>query len=194
MRMRVVICAGMAAALVFAAGGGSLASAASSQAALAPGLPSDGTIEIFVTTGTGTGGTIVIAGAIGDYGRVLTVGANGKPDPNGHFVDVTLRKGTFKVNKTALDKASNNAPPSVMSASTCSFGGSATGPITLSNGTGAYTGISGTIKMTLTFGGDLPFYTSGKNKGKCNMSDSAEPVAQFGSAIGRGTIRFIRTG
>jgi hypothetical protein len=194
MRMRIVICTGLTAALSFAAGAVPLASAASSRAALPPGLPGDGTIEIFVTTGTGARGTIVIAGAIGDYGKVLTVGANGKANPNGHFVDVTLRKGTFKVNKTALDKASNSAPPSVMSAATCSFGGSATGSITLSGGTGAYTGITGTIKMTLTFGGDLPFYTSGKNKGKCNMSDSAQPVAQFGSAIGRGTIRFIRTG
>jgi len=192
--MRVVICAGLATALGFVAGAVSLANAAGSRAAIPPGLPSDGTIEIFVKIGTGTGGTIVVVGAIADYGKVLTVGPNGKPNPNGHFVDVTLRKGTFKIDKTALDKASNDAPPSVASAATCSFGGSATGPITLSDGTGAYTGISGTLQVTLTFGGDGPLYTSGPKKGKCNTSDSAQPLAQFGSAIGRGTIRFVRTG
>jgi len=47
--------------------------------------------------------------------------------------------------------------------------------------------------FTLPFG-DLSFYTSRKNKGTCNMSDSTRPLAQFGSAIGRGTIRFVGTG
>ena len=80
--------------------------------------------------------------------------------------------------------------PTVLSGTTCSFGFTATGPITLSDGTGAYAGISGTIVTTLTFGGDGPFYTSGAKKGKCNMSNNAQPLAQFGSAVGRGTIKF----
>ena len=34
--------------------------------------PSGGPIEIFVKVGNGTGGTIVIAGAIGDHGKILS--------------------------------------------------------------------------------------------------------------------------
>jgi len=192
MRMRVWVCVGLATLALCA--GAAVASAAPAASSPIAGLPSDGTIEVFVTVGTGTGGTIVIAGAIGDHGKVLTVGANGKPNANGHYVDVTLQKGTFKIDKTALDKASDDAPPTVMSATTCSFGGSATAPVTISDGTGDYTGISGTVKVTLTFGGDLPVYATGKHKGKCNMSDNAEPLAQFGSAVGRGTVNFVRTG
>ncbi len=152
--------------------------------------PSGGPIEIFVKVGNGPGGTIVVAGAIADYGKVLTVGANGKPNVNGHFVDVTLKRGTFKVDKTGLDKASNSGRPTVNNGATCSFGFSATGPITLSDGTGAYAGISGTLTTTLTFGIIGPVYATGPKKGKCNNSNNAQPVAQFGTAVGHGTIKF----
>jgi hypothetical protein len=180
------ICASLPLCLVFTLAGAASVSAAPSRIGMSP---SGGPIEIFVKVGNGTVGTIVIAGAIGDYGKVLTVGANGKPNPNGHFVDVTLKKGTFKVNKTGLDKASNNPRPTVQSAATCSFGFSATGPITLSGGTGAYAGISGTLTTTLTFGGIGPRYTTGAKIGKCNMSNNAQPLAQFGTAVGHGTIK-----
>jgi hypothetical protein len=192
MRMRVLFaCLGVATLGVFAAGASAAGSATTRELVV---LPSGGPIEIFVRVGTGAAGTIVIAGAIGDYGKVLTVGANGKVNDNGHFVDVTLQKGTFKIDKTALDKASDDARPSVMSAATCSFGFSASGPITIMDGTGAYTGITGTLHVTLTFGGDGPFYATGPKKGKCNMSESAQPLAQFASAVGRGTITYVRTG
>jgi len=187
MKMRVWFSGGLTVLAVFAAACVALASGASSRVAMSP---AGGPIEIFVTVGQGTGGSIVIAGAIGDYGKVLTVGANGKPNPNGHFVDVTLRKGTFKVNKTELDKATNAARATVESAATCSFGGTGTGPITLSDGTGAYAGISGTVTTTVTFGADGPFYASGPKKGTCNMSENAKPLAQFSTAVGHGTIKF----
>jgi hypothetical protein len=148
-------------------------------------LPSGGPIEIFVKVGTGTGGTIVIAGAIGDYGKVLTVGANGKANDNGHFVDVTLRKGTFKIDKTALDKASDDARPSVMSAATCSFGFSASGPITIMDGTGAYTGITGKVMITLTFAGIAPKTAKG-----CNLADNAPTYGAYQSITGTGSVSF----
>jgi hypothetical protein len=187
MRMRVWFRAGLTVLAVVSAASVPLANGARSRVAMSP---AGGPIEIFVRVGEGTGGSIVIAGAIGDYGKVLTVGANGKANPNGHFVDVALRKGTFKVNKTALDNASNSAKATVESAATCSYGFSATGAITLSDGTGAYAGISGTVTTTLTFGGVGPIYASGPKKGTCNMSNSAQPLAQFATAVGRGSVKF----
>ncbi len=123
--------------------------------------------------------------------RCCTVRANGKPNLKGHFVDVTLNKGMFKVEqerarqgieqRSTYGRERRNLPRRIFSA---------TGPITLSDGTGAYTGISGTLTTTLTFGGVGPLYTTWNlKKGKCNMSKNAPLVAQFGTAVGHGTIK-----
>jgi hypothetical protein len=94
------------------------------------------------------------------------------------------------VNSVALNKITNNAPPIVSNAATCSivFGGS--GPNTLFDGTGMYTGITGTIHVTERFAGIGPRYTSGPKKGQCNMSENAQPLASYGSITGTGKVSF----
>jgi hypothetical protein len=62
--------------------------------------------------------------------------------------------------------------------------------VTLFNGTGLYTGIAGTLTVTETAAFILPGYTSGKNKGTCNTSNNAQPVKQYASIIGTGTLSF----
>ena len=154
------------------------------------GMPMGGAINVFVTpSNDGIHGPIVITGAIGDYGQTTSMDKNGKPDANGDYVMITLKQGTFEINATALNAKINNAQPTV-DKTTCSFSFSGTGPVTLFKGTGLYNGISGTVNITVTFAGVGPLYKTGKHKGQCNLSNNAQPLAQYGSISGTGMAKF----
>jgi len=151
--------------------------------------PAGGAIQIYSPQINSIHGTIVITGAIGDYGKTTTINQNGKPESNGNFVKIVLHKGTFEINSTAFNAATKNLQPTVY-ASTCSAVGSATGVVTLLDGTGLYTGISGTVNITAAFGLIGPLFKSGKNKGQCNLSNSAQPISQYTLITGNGTVSF----
>jgi hypothetical protein len=147
-------------------------------------VPGGGTIHVFVTPGKSQGqGTILVAGAIGDYGR--TTGAN--KDGIGTAI---LHKGTFKVDLASLNKKSNNAPPTLDNSKTCSYIFTVSGPVKIMDGTGLYKGINGTVTINETFAGIGPLYKSGAKKGQCNTSNSANPIAQWGSVTGSGKVTF----
>src|SRR5580693_6300315 len=120
------------------------------HAAGASSMPAGGTLSIWATPGSGAVSSIVITGAIGDYGTATSVDQNGKVDQNGNFVVIALKKGTFKVDSTALNQAANNVQPTV-NTTTCSATGTGSGSVTLMDGTGLYAGISGTLNITETF-------------------------------------------
>jgi hypothetical protein len=166
-------------ALLATAGGG---------AGAATDATAGGPVALLATVGNGPSGKIVVAGAIGDWGTALTIDKNGKPDENGNYVKVTLRKGTFEIDSTALNKKTANPHPQVASNTTCSVSASGSAPVTLFNGTGLYKGITGTANVTLTFTGVGQRYQSGPKKGQC--SRTANAVAMLGSVIGRGTVQF----
>jgi hypothetical protein len=178
------LCAGIAAGVValFASG------AAAAQHTVAPAA--GGPIELFATTGYTPSGTVVIAGAIGDFGSTLTTDKNGRPDITGNYVRLTLRRGTFELDATELDAITSKKPPLLNNNLTCSFAFAATGPVTPFNGTGLYKGISGTLTVTVYDGGVGPAYTSGPNKGRCNTSATAKPLADRGWIIGHGTVKY----
>jgi hypothetical protein len=157
-------------------------------AGAATAAPTGGPIALLATVGSGPSGKIVVAGAIGDWGTVLTIDKNGKPDENGNYVKVTLRKGTFEIDSTALNKKTANPHPQIASDTTCSVSASGSAPVTLFNGTGLYKGITGTATLTLTFTGVGRRYQSGPKKGQCEHTDN--PLAMLGSVIGRGTVQF----
>ena len=73
---------------------------------------------------------------------------------------------------------------------TCSFQFSATGPVTLFNGTGLYKGIKGKVLITIRYGAVVSSYKSGPHKGQCNMSNNAPALAQYASITGPGTVTF----
>jgi uncharacterized membrane protein len=161
---------------------------ASAFAATTPSTPAGGPVKVFATPSpTGAGGTIVIVGAIGDYGRTLSINKNGTTDPNGNYVRITLQKGTFEVNSTTLNATANKAQPTG-DPTTCSGSLSVSGPVTLFNGTGLYRGIAGTVNITETFAFIASRYTTGKHKGLCN--ESAQPLSEYGSITGTGTVSF----
>ncbi|HTU31871.1 MAG TPA: hypothetical protein VMF07_20945 [Solirubrobacteraceae bacterium] len=174
-----------AAALVAGvAGSGAVAASASATAA----TPSGGPIHIWATPSPkGAGGRILLTGAIADHGTTQSVNAQGAPDPNGGFVKVTLSRGGFEVDKAALDRRLNALKP-VIDRATCSAWGTGTGEVTLQGGTGAYAGIRGTARMTVTFAVIAPRYTSGRKQGQCNLNKT---TAMFESSItGVGSVSF----
>jgi len=160
------------------------------SASYGAGMPPGGPVAVFVTPSPdGIHGPIVITGAIGDHGQTTSMDKNGKPDANGNYVRITLKRGTFEINSTALNAKIGKAQPTFNKA-TCSYQFTGMGPVTLFNGTGLYTGISGTVNITLTFAGVGPLYNTGKHKGQCNLSNNAQPVAQYSSITGTGAVKF----
>jgi len=142
-----------------------------------------------VTGSNGARSPIVITGAVGDYGTAVSIDKDGTVDTNGDYVKIELKKGTFLVNAVALNEETARAQPMV-NTTTCSALFTGTGPISISQGTGIYAGISGTAKMTIVFAGIFPTLKTGANKGKCNTTDTAEPVGQYSSITGTGTVSF----
>ncbi len=177
----------MSAALILAAALG-----ATAVPATAATMTTTGTVQVWVTPTSVNGATskIVITGVIGDYGTATTINKAGTPNPNGNYVKIALQKGGFEVNSVALNKKTNTAPPLMENMATCSVVFGATGPTTLFNGTGAYTGITGTIIITEKFAGVGPWYTSGAKKGQCNTTSNMPPVGFYGSITGTGKVSF----
>jgi hypothetical protein len=160
------------------------------ETASAATAPKGGPIALFATiSATSAPGKIVLAGAIGDWGKVVSVDRNGKPTDNGNFVKVTLKKGTFEIDATAINKKMANPRPQVQSDLTCSIAASGSGPVKLFDGTGLYSGISGTANVTMAFTGVGGRYESGAKKGQCEQ-DNGAPLAMLGSVTGRGTVQF----
>jgi hypothetical protein len=63
-------------------------------------------------------------------------------------------------------------------------------PVPIVGGTGLYAGISGTAMITESFGFIGPRYKTGPKKGRCNLTGSAQPVAEMASVHGVGTVSF----
>jgi hypothetical protein len=139
---------------------------------------------------TGATSKIIVVGAIADSGVGTSIDKNGKVDPNGSYERIVFKNGSFEADATGLDQNANTAQPTLNDVSTCSFAFSASGPITLSNGKGAYANISGTVNVTEQFVGIGPRYKTGKNKGACNQSDNARPIEGAGAISGTGTVAF----
>ena len=97
--------------------------------------------------------TVIVTGAIGDYGPALTVHPNGATDPE-HTSELRLglKHGSFRLDIANLHQKLGNITSHYQSTSTCSFYANVTAatPIVAGSGTGSYRGISGSINMTVT--------------------------------------------
>src|ERR1022692_3329650 len=150
--------------------------------------PASGAIQVWVTpqNSNTAPAPILLTGVIGDHGKAVNVTSSGKPTKkNLHYKLLELKKGTILVNGTAIDQAGNNANPTI-NPSNCSAYITATATIPILSGTGEYSGITGSIAMTETFAFLLPT----KKNGTCNESNSANPVSQWGTLYGSGTVSF----
>jgi len=164
----------------------------SGASAFAATAPAGGPIKVFVTLkGNNSGGTIVITGAIGDYGKTVDTNSAGKPQKNGGYELLVLKKGTILLDVTQLNAALNNANPTDYSAVSCSGSFVTSAPAPIVSGTKTYAGIAGSITLTVSFAFVGPFYTSGSKKGQCNTSNNAPtPPGFFASITGTGTVSF----
>ena len=143
--------------------------------------------------GAGLGSTIILTGAVGDAGTTFDVDANGAVDPGGPQVELVLVQGSLRLSLKNLNKAIGAAYGKLsLNTNTCSavLSASAVLPIVSGSGTGNYTGVSGSVKATITEGLVLPKYPSGKHKGQCNESNSSSSVNQGEIFSGSGTVSF----
>jgi hypothetical protein len=164
----------------------SLAAGAMLLAPVGSAAGEGGPIKIYSPqTSNGAVEPILITGAITDYGKAISVTKAGKPDPNGAYEKLVLKKGTFWVDGRALNTALNKVRPTV-DRTHCYFEFSGSGPTTLFKGSGAYAGISGTAQIKIDFVVIGPRLASGK----CNTSNNAKPLAQYGTVTGSGTAKF----
>lgn len=145
--------------------------------AAAGGKPAGGVVHVYEVDPslTSTVGNIIFTGAIADYGKDHEgVAAKGTVNR------LVLTKGTFEVDTSKLPVN----PP--IDPKTCAIAGSATGPVAIvsGSGTGAYRGIRGTVKTTVTVAGVLPKLKNGK----CNSNGA--PVAGFTWVKASGKVSF----
>lgn len=179
-RCKAIVVAALSTALL---GGGVAVAARGAHSA-----PKGGQVGIFVTNIKGPDDKIMIAGAIGDYGKSITVNKNGKANNNGNYEKVKLQKGTFVVNVTKLNHLLNTRPK--INKATCSVYVTKTHAVSLSKGTGLYAGISGHPKITVSFAFLAPRVKSGKHKGQCDFRSNTKPLSHFSSIQGGGTVSF----
>jgi hypothetical protein len=153
----------------------------------APSTPAGGAIQLWGTPAQNGGGAVVVTGAIADSGKSANASSSGTPSKKGTYKLLTLKKGTILLNTTQLGKDlnNNNTPPTTFNSTTCSGTFAVTDPVPVVSGTKAYAGITGTANITVTFAFVLPL-----TKGKCNTNTNANPIAQYGSVAGTGTVSF----
>jgi hypothetical protein len=100
------------------------------------------------------GATVVLSGAIGDFGAAVSVLRNGTVDPeHSSQLRLALTQGSFRIVIGPLHaKLLNALAHAPYSLRTCSGHVAVTGaaPVVAGSGTGAYKGISGSFKLTIT--------------------------------------------
>jgi hypothetical protein len=147
----------------FAVAGVVFASACASAATVAPvgpaagGGPAAGAGAVHFSglsqNSDGPDFTVVLSGAVGDYGPAVSVHPDGTVDPE-HSSELSLRlkKGSFRLSIVRLDKAIVAVTSRWRRTRTCSFHATVTAPtpVVAGSGTGVYEGIKGGLTMTVT--------------------------------------------
>jgi hypothetical protein len=144
--------------------------------------PTGGTIKVWITPSAGGGGTAVVTGAIGDYGKTSKINSAG-------YGKLVLKKGTILVNLgpfEAAQKAAMNEQPADYSPTTCSASVAFNAMVPVVSGTKAYVGITGSVTLNATFAFVLPT----KKSGSCNTANNVNPIAQWVAITGLGTVNF----
>jgi hypothetical protein len=141
--------------------------------ALAGGTTRGGTVHVYGVNNGGETDNLIITGAFAASGVSRMVGATTQ--------QFTSSTGSFKVDTSKL----NNAPGTGgLNQDSCSGAFTISEPVTVFDGTGAYEGITGTIKINETFAAIQPTTASGKCR------EDANPTADVAFFQGAGTVSF----
>ncbi len=106
------------------------------------------------TDNDGAGASVVLSGALGDFGETVSVKPDGSisPDHNGQQ-NFVLTQGTFRIDFSALDRefvAAFQTHPVDKHSCSGHITVSGSAPVVPGSGTGAYKGIAGTFQLSLT--------------------------------------------
>jgi hypothetical protein len=107
------------------------------------------------TSDDGPTEAVIVTGAIGDYGKAVSIYPNGQVDPDHNSeLSLQLSHGSFRLDIAALDKAFVAAMLHTFptDAATCSGSVEVTQqvPVIPGSGTGAYEGVYGKFTLTAT--------------------------------------------
>lgn len=97
--------------------------------------------------------TVIVTGAVGDFGPAVTVHPNGRVDPQySSQLRLDLKHGSFRLSIAKLDQKLIRADSKWRANPTCSFHAAVTAvtPVVAGSGTGSYRGISGSLDMSVT--------------------------------------------
>jgi hypothetical protein len=98
--------------------------------------------------------TVILTGEIGDFGQAERTYANGTTEQNYNQLDLTLTHGSFDLSIANLEHNLVAAFTQHFPSNTRTCSGivttTATAPIVAGSGAGAYKGIRGSFKMTIT--------------------------------------------
>jgi hypothetical protein len=130
----------------------------------------------------GAGASVILTGAVGDFGAAVSVYPDGAIDPqHDSQVNLALTKGSFRIGVAALDKKivsdlSHFRPDP----RTCSgvVRATATTPVVPGSGTGAYRGIGGSFRLTVTIAEIVP-------KSRCDGTGALLGQAVITTGTGR---------
>lgn len=160
-RLLIVVCATSALVITGAA------------VALAGGATPGGEVHVYGVNNGGEVTHLIITGAFAARGESRMVGTSTQL--------VRSSTGSFKVNTSKLD----NSPGSgAINPTSCSGAFMVSEPVTLFDGTGAYKGITGTIRIKETFAAILPTTSSGKCR------EDANPTSSVSFLQGTGNVSF----
>jgi hypothetical protein len=138
--------------------------------------PAAGTIHIYLlnsSTNPSTPNSVLIAGAFSDHGT-------------GKKGTWHLSKGTITFNTSSINAVVSSSNFGTSNDASCSFYGVAKGEVPIVSGTGAYTGITGSLVATITEAGEGSLLKNGK----CNEANNAPVVAQDLIITGVGNVSF----
>lgn len=116
--------------------------------------PGEGHVHLVdYTDNDGPDSGVILTGAIGDYGKAVSVNPDGSVNPDHNSqLELRLSRGSFRLDIAALDKAfvSAFAARFPTDAGTCSGFVTASRPVPIvaGSGTGAYQGVSGQFDLT----------------------------------------------
>ena len=106
------------------------------------------------TDNDGPTSTVILSGAVGDYGKARSVNPDGSVNPNHTSqLNLVLAHGSFRLSVADLDKKFVAVLAGLrVNTTTCSGTASASGsvPVVAGSGTGPYKGVHGTFVLTIT--------------------------------------------
>jgi hypothetical protein len=175
----------LAASTALLAGCGSPPTAVSSQDTVTAAGGTGKTMHLFSQVKPDGKASVLVTGAIGDYGRSFPANSKGKANSNDNYEEVVLKHGSFLLDERKLNDV---RPTGGSTRATCSSTYTFKAKVPISLGTGAYAGIHGSLNAVAILATVSPRHTSGPDKGQCNDQVEPKPPAFVASVTGQGKV------